>query len=241
MLRSAAGKVMWMGRATVFTVGLAVILALVFGVVSRATAHDGFAGLFHLGHNNPVSALSTLAKSGAGPALSLKVDSGPPLAVNSGEKVAKLNADRLDGKDSSALGVTTKTQAGYTHICATAVGQWNECLPITVKVPAGKRYNVSWRSTFAATSSSNTTLDYCTGWTLPSHPQPICHGGTDTISLAQNYSESAAKDDQINGLGPGTYTFSTLIKPQAALAADDQNVTTTVLVTDASVPGPPID
>ena len=101
MLRSVGSRVMWVGRATVFLVGLAVILALVVGVVSRATAHDGFAGLFHLGHNNPVGALSTLTKSGKGPALSLKVDSGPPLAVNSSAKVAKLNADEVDGRDAT--------------------------------------------------------------------------------------------------------------------------------------------
>ena len=105
MLRSTASKVMWVGRATVFLVGLAVILALSVGVVSKATAHTGSAGLFHLGHNNPVSALSTLTKSGAGPALSLKVGSGPPLAVNKQAKVANLNADKVDGKDFSAFGV----------------------------------------------------------------------------------------------------------------------------------------
>ncbi len=61
MMRMVFGKVMWVGRATVFLVGLAVILALTVGVVSRAAAHTGSAGLFHLGHNNPVRAVSTLA------------------------------------------------------------------------------------------------------------------------------------------------------------------------------------
>jgi hypothetical protein len=36
MARSVFGKVMWVGRATVFLVGLAVILALVFGAASVA-------------------------------------------------------------------------------------------------------------------------------------------------------------------------------------------------------------
>jgi hypothetical protein len=35
--------------------------------------------------------------------LRLLVDSGAPLAVNSSKKVDNLNADRVDGKDSSAL------------------------------------------------------------------------------------------------------------------------------------------
>ena len=81
---------MRVGKATVFLVSLAVILA------STAFGHTGYAGLFHLGHNNPVSALSTLTKSGAGPTLSLKVDRGAPMAVNSSGKVANLNADRVD-------------------------------------------------------------------------------------------------------------------------------------------------
>jgi hypothetical protein len=116
MLRNTVSKVMWVGTATVFLVGLAVILALIFGVLSRATAHTGSAGLFHLNHNNPVTALSTLTgtfagavikvdNNGTGPALSLEVGSGnAPLTVNSAAgKATNLNADKLDGKDSSSL------------------------------------------------------------------------------------------------------------------------------------------
>ncbi|MDP9480464.1 MAG: hypothetical protein M3R38_33185 [Actinomycetota bacterium] len=101
MVRSAASKVMWVGRATVFLVGLSMILALVFGVASMALGADG--DFFKVGRTNLASAVSVLSKSGAGPALSLKVGSGAPLAVNSSTKVAKLNADRLDSKDSSAF------------------------------------------------------------------------------------------------------------------------------------------
>ncbi len=41
MLRSALGKVMWVGRATIFLVGLSVILALVSGIATAAVAGDG--------------------------------------------------------------------------------------------------------------------------------------------------------------------------------------------------------
>lgn len=125
MLRSAAGKVMWVGRTTVFVVGLAVILALIFGMVSRATAHSGSTGLFHLNHNNPVSALSTLtgnlagsvlrvSNNGAGPALSLQVGSGQaPLTVNaSAGKATNLNADRLDDKEASSFADATHQHSG---------------------------------------------------------------------------------------------------------------------------------
>jgi hypothetical protein len=97
MLRSAASKVMWVGRATVFLVGLAVILALLFGVTSMAFARDGQS--FILGKRNVAQSLSTLVKRGAGPALSLQVGSGAPLKVNSDKRVANLNADEVDGKE----------------------------------------------------------------------------------------------------------------------------------------------
>jgi hypothetical protein len=102
MLRSAASKVAWVGRATVFAVGLAVILALVVGVVTAAFGANG--DFFKLGSSkNFASSVSVLDKSGAGPALRLRVGHGAPLAVNSSNKVADLNADRVDGLDSSAL------------------------------------------------------------------------------------------------------------------------------------------
>ena len=102
MLRNAASKVMWVGRATVFMVGLAVILALVLGAASAAFGANG--DFFKVGRDNFASAVSVLDKSGAGPALRLLVDSGPPLAVNSSSKVSRLNADKLDGLDASQLG-----------------------------------------------------------------------------------------------------------------------------------------
>ena len=103
MIRNAASKVMWVGRATVFLLGVAVILALLFGVASSAFAHGGNKGFFHLGHKNVTSKVSTLIKRGAGPALNLRVGSGPPLKVNSDTKVPKLNTDKLDGKDSASF------------------------------------------------------------------------------------------------------------------------------------------
>ena len=115
MLRSAAGKVMWVGRATVFVVGLSVILALVFGVATTAVGATG--GNFVLGKANAANKVSKLAASVAGPALTLVNQSTnvaatalniavapgqPPLKVNAEAGTAtNLSADELDGKDSS--------------------------------------------------------------------------------------------------------------------------------------------
>lgn len=58
---------------------------------------------FLLGTENLANSLSTLVRRGAGPALRVRVDSGPPLAVNSQEKITNLNADKVDGKDAEAF------------------------------------------------------------------------------------------------------------------------------------------
>src|SRR5829696_988403 len=124
MLKSAVGKIMWVGRATIFLVGLAVILALMFGAASTAFAHGGYKGLLHLGHSKTAKAVTTLVGQVAtGEALVVKNPSGgsalglsvgsptadpatktvSPMKVDSQAKVANLNSDQLDGQDSSAF------------------------------------------------------------------------------------------------------------------------------------------
>ena len=102
MVRSVAKKVMWVGRATVFLVGLAVIVGLVLGLASMALGADG--DFFKIGRLNEAASTTTLDKSGAGPALNLRVDSRAPLAVDSATRVTNFNADKLDGKNSTELG-----------------------------------------------------------------------------------------------------------------------------------------
>jgi hypothetical protein len=120
MVRSAARKVMWVGRATVFMVGLAVILALVFGVATAALGAP--MSTFKLGQINTSNAISTLVGAVTGSnlkientstganatALELKVDEGnAPLAVNStAGKATNLDADKLDGLDSTDFAAT---------------------------------------------------------------------------------------------------------------------------------------
>jgi hypothetical protein len=102
MLRSAAGKVMWVGRAAVFLVGLAVILALLFGAASAALGANGQPLILGKAANT-ASKITGLAKGGAGPALRLRVGSGPPLSVNSSDQVLNLNADLVDGRSASSF------------------------------------------------------------------------------------------------------------------------------------------
>lgn len=115
-MRRAFGKVMWVGRATVFMVGLAVMLAVVLGIATAALAGTGVGATFNLGQKNAVNRISSLVGStdsamlrvdnnNAGTnatALNLQVEPGhTPMRVNSTTQVDNLNADFLDGKSDS--------------------------------------------------------------------------------------------------------------------------------------------
>ncbi|QYJ16177.1 hypothetical protein Rxycam_02008 [Rubrobacter xylanophilus DSM 9941] len=118
-IKRLAGKVMWVGRATVFLTGLSVILAIAFGVATTALAGTGVGAPFNLGQTNTVNKLSSLvgsvgsganlridnnSKNASATALSLQVEPGrAPLRVNSSTRVNRLNADMLDGKDSTSF------------------------------------------------------------------------------------------------------------------------------------------
>ncbi len=112
-------KLLWVGRATVLIVGLAVILALVLGVAKAAFGANG--GTFILGQTNAATAITRLAGTqGVNGAmfvvknnnadtndttLCLKVQAGePPMKVNSSTMVANLNVDKLDDLDRPPAG-----------------------------------------------------------------------------------------------------------------------------------------
>jgi hypothetical protein len=141
MLKSATSKVMCVGRATVFVVGLAVILALTVGLASTALAGTGVGATFNLGKTNTVSAISRLVGSVAGPslaidnnstnsaatALDLQVEAGKaPMKVNSAVKVANLTSDKVDGVDLPL--------SGAVSVDPPSVGA-HSCLQSSVTIP----------------------------------------------------------------------------------------------------------
>ncbi len=118
MMKRAVSKVIWVSRATVFLVGLAMIFALVLGAATTALAGTGVGATFDLGKTNTVNAVGRLVGSVAGPSLTIDNDSAgvtataldlrvrpgkPPMKVDSATKVANLNADRLDGQNAPLL------------------------------------------------------------------------------------------------------------------------------------------
>jgi hypothetical protein len=71
-------------------------------IVLGGTAYAANGGTFLLGRSNAASLTTTLTNSGASPALTLRPRSGfPPIATSSRVKSPNLNADLVDGVDSS--------------------------------------------------------------------------------------------------------------------------------------------
>ena len=133
MLRSAVTIVMWVGRATVFLVGLVVIAVLMFGVASSTLAGNG--DPLKLGQKNTASKLTALIgtvagdaallvrNAGGGTALDLRVDAGqPPMVVNSGVLVTNLNADRVGGKQANEFVANSFYRKESAIAAGTALG-----------------------------------------------------------------------------------------------------------------------
>src|SRR3989337_719583 len=110
MLRTAAAKVAWVARTASMVFGLALVLALLLGVATMALAAVP-GDPFRLGQVNRIDdALTTLIGSNSGAMLAIDNDSTAanaraldlrvepnraPMVVNSGRRVANLNADKL--------------------------------------------------------------------------------------------------------------------------------------------------
>ena len=149
MTKTIFKKVVWLGRATTFLVGLAVVLALSVGLASTALAGTGVGARFDLGKTNTVNAVSKLVGSVAGPSLlidnnstnaaattlDLQVEPGKaPMKVNSSAKVANLNSDMLDGKSADAIGVN-----GWQRVFNTTDADSSSPKTTLVTCPGGTR------------------------------------------------------------------------------------------------------
>jgi hypothetical protein len=122
---------------TSFAAGAVAALVLGSGTAVAATG-----GKFILGHGNSAGAVSTLTNS-RGPALSLKSKAGTPsLVVGSRTKVANLNADTVDGVDSTKL-ARTAGQSGHVVAAGVSVDTdedgVNDAVVAAATCPAGSR------------------------------------------------------------------------------------------------------
>lgn len=181
MRRMIFEKVVRVGRATTFLVGLAVILALTVGVTTAALAGTGIGAVFNLGQLNPVDAASRLVGSVAGPslqidnnstgkgatALDLQTEAGrPPLKVNSDARVVNLNADEVDGRSVGEIGMN-----GLERVSAvSAVTNSDSPKFATAHCPAGKVVVGTGYNIFGGQSGSlpNGQANVVIGTLLPS-------------------------------------------------------------------------
>src|SRR5918995_2535680 len=206
---------------------LAVVAALTLATASVAVAGSGVGGVFNLGQTNTVNAITKLVGSVTGAslvidnnstgtaatALNLQVEPGKtPMKVNSQAKVANLNADRLDGKDSSAFGIETAHNFSFTDECDTP-NTFNQCAPVAVTVPAGKTYLVSvWSSFTARGGASNQDATFCSAQRDPGQTTPFCitpSGAQSEVTIEANQFGAAAASGESLPLSEGTYVFST--------------------------------
>jgi hypothetical protein len=162
------------------------------------------------------------------------------LAVAVGLMTGSMIEDARAGKTRPPAGVATKTNEQETGSCG-AVDQHNFCAPVTVKVPAGKRYNVTVFSSFTAESTSASGVTYCP-WVTGGSINNCVSSKVNFVSLAAGYAESGANSGEIV-LPPGTYTVSTMLFPRPSasfVSLSNLNATTMVQVRDAAVRKPPI-
>jgi hypothetical protein len=115
--------------------GAVTILVLAANTVAFAASGKGF-----IGKVNVTKKQTTLKRTRPGTVLSLVAKPGSPaLAVNSGVKVGNLNADLLDGLDSSQL-------QSRSYVYTASVSNQN-IVAVTAPVPAGT-YLVSYSAFF---------------------------------------------------------------------------------------------
>jgi hypothetical protein len=151
-----------------FTV-LAVAAALTLGTASAALAGSGVGGVFNLGKINTVNAITTLVGSVSGPslridnnstnsaatALDLQVEPGKtPMKVNSTTKVANLNADQLDGTDSTAFGRLASTKDEAFNSILEGEG-FKDLASVTITIPGNQSQLVEVTGNFSVWDFSN--------------------------------------------------------------------------------------
>jgi len=125
------------------------VVASVVMLTGTALAGTGLGAVFNLGRTNSVSQTSTLINCGSGPALSLKVKAGkPPLVVNSMAKVARLNADTVDGMHP----LWSQRTLGHSFVGAELGAVPN------LGVLKGEGSNNALRPTFVNTSQGSVTV-----------------------------------------------------------------------------------
>lgn len=169
---------------TVLTV-IGAITVLVLG--GNAVAYAATGGKFILGKTNKANASSILKRTTAGAPLTLRTQSSanPPLSTNGSGRVANLNADMLDGKDSGAF----QTKVGALAWTDLELGSgWSAC-------GTGKPQYAIRLGIVYLRGSLCSGADGSLGFTVPAAARPVrsgtfiyfpvqqCNGATGRVSM----------------------------------------------------------
>lgn len=182
---------MKISRTASFGIGVIATLLLGTGTAVAATG-----GTFLLGKSNSASTPTSLTNS-SGTALVLNSKSGtPPLKVNNTTKATNLNADQLDGIDSTkfARADVGQTNSIYDTGFPLDVDDdgFNDLLVAVVECPAGTRMTGGGAEDFTdGTTFVNAPLDK-TSWWVVSTADPDTTDPTDLAAYALCYNPRGA-------------------------------------------------
>lgn len=137
-------------KSVLTVIGAVTVLVLAGNTISLATTGHAFI----LGKANSANKTTTLTRTTSGTVLSLhsKSSSNAPLSVNGTGKVANLNADKVDGLDSTQL--TTNTMI-YTDTDSSTVHTGSTYWHLTV---APGDYSFTWTAGVTPSTSGATML-----------------------------------------------------------------------------------
>lgn len=200
---------MKISRPVAFATGAVMTLVLGTGTAVAATG-----GSFILGKSNAATATTKLSNS-KGTALALTSKAGTaPLTVSSSTKVGNLNADRLDGVDSTSFalaGGQTNTIVGGAQLIDYDNDGTADTVAAFATCPAGTRLTGGGADDYTTdgTSFINSPLDKTT-WMVASTSTDLSAANLDNVvAYAQCYNpRGGITGGQFRVAGPSTKTLA---------------------------------
>lgn len=198
---------------------LAVGLVLLTALDVAASAATGRAMI--LGHFNQADHTTVVKNTKKGPALDLRAKKGPALAVNSSQRVKRLNADLLDGKNASDLAASKQTV--YVYGGTARVGGFTQILP---PQPAGSyllAYSAQFVGAAGTTANPNTVTCHIVVSTLS--------GTTSTTKaiLAEAQVASVESPPAVSGVGTVAILASDRVALVCTMSRPNQQWSTSAL------------
>ena len=166
-------------------------LALFVAVTGAGgAAYAATGGTFVLGKANSANATTTISRTTTGPALNVTVKPGSaPLAVSSTTKVTKLNADLLDGHDTSYFQKKLPTRLAFTALTPNA-NWFTDCYSGAAGMAIDAQGVVHMHGDFCASVGASTLITTVPVAFRPSKPQYLtvdqCGGTTGRILINPN-------------------------------------------------------